>query len=99
MDDKKTGYESVPFGGLLVPNSEALQRQIKIEKEDTARKVAAILGALKLTDVLFPPAATRDPKDLSDEDLRRAYLATDGEPGEPVADALAAEIERRHLDI
>lgn len=40
-----------------------------------------------------------DPKDLSDTDLRRAYLETDGEPGDPVADALLVEIERRELDI
>lgn len=42
---------------------------------------------------------TPDPKALSDADLRRAYLETDGEPGDPVADALLAEIQRRNLDI
>lgn len=40
-----------------------------------------------------------DPSELSDAELRRAYLQTNGEPGDPVADALLAEIERRHLDL
>ncbi len=39
------------------------------------------------------------PADMTDTDLRRAYLATDGEPGDPVADGLIAEIEQRQLDI
>lgn len=36
---------------------------------------------------------------MSDADLRRAYLATDGVPGDPEVDALEAEIARRDLDI
>lgn len=34
----------------------------------------------------------------SNADLLRAYQRTDGEPGDPEADALLAEIERRGLD-
>lgn len=37
--------------------------------------------------------------ELSDADLLREYQETGGEPGDPVADALIAEIERRQLDI
>lgn len=36
---------------------------------------------------------------LSDRDLIARYQRTDGEPGDPEADALAAEIERRGLDL
>ena len=39
------------------------------------------------------------PRELSDADLVAAYQRTDGEPGNAEADALAAEIERRGLDI
>lgn len=40
-----------------------------------------------------------DPTSLSDTDLLAAYQRTTGEPGDPEADALAAEIERRGLDV
>jgi hypothetical protein len=40
-----------------------------------------------------------DPRDMSDAELRDAYLRTDGEPGDTEADALAAELERRGIDI
>ena len=40
-----------------------------------------------------------DPRDLDDRALCDAYLATDGEPGDPWADALAAELERRNIDL
>lgn len=43
--------------------------------------------------------STPEPAELSDADLLREYQKTDGEPGNPVADALIAEIERRQLDI
>lgn len=36
---------------------------------------------------------------LSDADLLTAYQRTSGEPGDPAADALCAEIERRGLDV
>lgn len=36
---------------------------------------------------------------FSDADLFAAYQRTDGEPGNPEADALLAEIKRRELDI
>lgn len=36
---------------------------------------------------------------LPDHDLVRAYERTDGEPGNPEADALLAEIERRNLGL
>lgn len=39
-----------------------------------------------------------NPRDLNDADLLRAYQRTTGEPGDPVADALEKEIERRGLD-
>ncbi|WP_269430560.1 hypothetical protein [Sphingomonas sp. Ag1] len=42
---------------------------------------------------------TDDPSTLSDKDLLAAYQRTTGEPGDPEADALLAEIERRNLDI
>lgn len=35
---------------------------------------------------------------VPDAEICEAYLNTDGEPGDPVADALAAECERRNLD-
>jgi hypothetical protein len=35
---------------------------------------------------------------LPDRELLAHYAATDGEPGDPVADALCAEIHRRGLD-
>jgi hypothetical protein len=38
-------------------------------------------------------------KAMSDEDLLAAYQRTSGEPGDVSADALIAEISRRHLDI
>jgi hypothetical protein len=40
-----------------------------------------------------------DPADLSDEELLRAYQRTTGEPGDPEADALLAEIWKRELDV
>jgi len=36
---------------------------------------------------------------MPDPELLRAYQRTTGEPGDPVADALLAEIERRELDV
>lgn len=36
---------------------------------------------------------------LTDQALLAAFQRTDGEPGDPVSDALLAEIERRNLDI
>jgi len=36
---------------------------------------------------------------MSDADLLAAYQRTSGEPGDVIADALLAEIERRNLDI
>jgi hypothetical protein len=40
-----------------------------------------------------------DPATLSDADLLDAYQACEEEPGEPIYDAIVAEIERRGLDI
>ena len=39
-----------------------------------------------------------DPKTLSDHDLLAAYEETSGEPGDPIVEALLAEIKRRGLD-
>jgi hypothetical protein len=39
-----------------------------------------------------------DPATLTDKQLVAAFQQTDGEPGNPEADALAAELERRELD-
>ena len=39
-----------------------------------------------------------DPSTLSDHDLLAAYEGTDGVPGNPEADALLTEIQRRNLD-
>jgi len=36
---------------------------------------------------------------LSDPDLRKAYLSTDGEPENEVADLLTAECDRRNIDL
>jgi len=41
---------------------------------------------------------TDDPHEMTDAELLRAYQRTSGEPGDPVADALEKEIERRQLD-
>lgn len=38
-------------------------------------------------------------RDLSDAQLRAKYLNTSGEVGDPVAEALLAEVARRELDI
>lgn len=40
-----------------------------------------------------------DLRTVSDAELIRAYLESNGEPGDPEGDALAAELERRGLDI
>ena len=40
-----------------------------------------------------------DPEFLTDAELRAEYLAGDGEPGDPRCDALAAELERRNVDL
>ncbi len=37
--------------------------------------------------------------DLADKQIVAAYQRTDGEPGNPEADALLCEIERRGLDL
>lgn len=39
------------------------------------------------------------PTHLDDRALIAAYQATGGEPGDAIADALLAEIERRGLDL
>jgi hypothetical protein len=36
---------------------------------------------------------------MSDDEVRRAYCATTGEPGDPWADALANACEERGIDI
>ena len=38
-------------------------------------------------------------REMSDEELLRAFDSSPGEPGDPVFDAYSAEIERRNLDI
>lgn len=43
--------------------------------------------------------ATVEASRMSDGDLSAAYQRTTGEHGDPVADALCAEIERRGLDV
>lgn len=40
-----------------------------------------------------------DLKQMTDRDLIAAYVMTDGDPDDPRAEALLAEIERRNLDI
>lgn len=42
---------------------------------------------------------TEAPGQMTDRELLAAYQRTNGEPGEPEADALLAEIERRNLDL
>jgi len=57
-----------------------------------------VAGAQKrraLADVEVPNALAT----MADADLLRAYQRTDGVPGNPAADALLAEIERRGLDL
>ena len=46
-----------------------------------------------------PPIDPETAAAMSDKDLQAAYQRTDGEVGNPEADALAAEIERRELDL
>ena len=36
---------------------------------------------------------------MTDEELRAAYLACEGECGEPLLEALVAELEARNIDI
>lgn len=36
---------------------------------------------------------------VPDDEIRRAYLATDGEPGDPLADMLSAALEQRGIDL
>lgn len=60
---------------------------------DKAFKAAARTAAWSVI------AAGWQPTGVSDTALLAAYQRTDGEPGNPEADALAAEIERRGLDI
>jgi hypothetical protein len=36
---------------------------------------------------------------LSDDELRGAYMASDGEPGDPFADLLAVAAEERGIDL
>jgi hypothetical protein len=40
-----------------------------------------------------------DPATLTDAELLSAFCESSGEPGDPISDALAAEIERRGLDV
>ena len=57
-----------------------------------------VAGAQKrraLADVGAPNALAT----MADADLLRAYQRTDGVPGNPVADVILAEIERRNLDV
>ena len=36
---------------------------------------------------------------MSDDEVRREFLKTDGEPGDPWADALAAALNERNIDV
>ena len=45
-----------------------------------------------------PPELNDDPLEVCDAELLAEYQRTDGEPGNPAADAILAEIRRRHLD-
>lgn len=47
----------------------------------------------------MPEPEPIDPKQMSDRDLVAAYVMTEGDPDDPRAEALLAEIERRNLDI
>lgn len=40
-----------------------------------------------------------DPKKMTDQELLSAYAETSGEAGDPIADALLAEIQKRGLDV
>lgn len=40
-----------------------------------------------------------DPKTMTDAELLSAYEETSGEAGDPISDALLAEIKRRGLDV
>jgi len=40
-----------------------------------------------------------DPKKLTDEELLSAYRQSSGEAGDPISEALLAEIKKRNLDI
>lgn len=46
-----------------------------------------------------PPELNDDPVEVSDAELLAEYQRTDGEPGNPIVDAIVAEIERRGLDV
>jgi hypothetical protein len=61
--------------------------------------LATFSPAHRLHEEEGPMVEFDDPKKLSDEDLIAAYGETSGEPGDPIVDALLAEIKRRGLDV
>ena len=40
-----------------------------------------------------------EPRDMTDRQIKERYEQTNGRPGNPIADALLAEIKRRSLDL
>ena len=40
-----------------------------------------------------------EPRQMTDQQLKERYEETNGTPGNPIADALLAEIKRRGLDL
>lgn len=46
-----------------------------------------------------PPELNDDPVEVTDADLLAEYQRSGGEPGNPDAEAILAEIQRRNLDI
>ncbi|MCU6453979.1 hypothetical protein LPN01_07810 [Sphingomonas sp. A2-49] len=64
-----------------------------------SHKTSFGLSCYTFVKLLAAPNRMTDPRGLTDEGLRHAYAASGGEAGDPFADALAGEIERRNLDI
>ncbi|MHA6724259.1 hypothetical protein [Sphingomonas sp. RS2018] len=62
-------------------------------------KVSYGLSCYIFVKMLSKSLDLTDPRNLTDEELRHAYAVSGGEAGDPIADALAGEIERRDLDI
>jgi DNA-binding MltR family transcriptional regulator len=64
-----------------------------------SHKTSYALSCYIFVKLLAAPTELVDPRSFTDERLRHAYAASGGEAGDPFADALAGEIERRNLDI
>ena len=75
---------------VLLECSDVLDDGFHVTLVEDLRDIAAALPG----SVSAPPIST-----MSDHDLRRAYIESDAEAGDPEEVAMAEEIERRGIDI